>query len=758
MEVLELRTLLTAPTITSIQLVPDGISVVTDLAPPSRELGVQIDYSEPMDITASVTPSVTLADTANQTAVDNSFSYKRAEWSGTQRLTVWFDVIDQNVEVPDIDIQVSGGRDAQLEPFQGVFTAFDIVLLDTRGPVATIDRFTSSPTSLHPVVFRLQFSESAFGFGTSDLMVAGTAFTGGAGPSLNLNGPFGGTYEIEVTGMSQSGTVVLSYTGQVTDQYGNVGTDSVIINDTITVDYDRPTSSVTFPLKPFDPLNHYNSATWATNGNAISGTYVDPGNPSGGHIEVSISRGVAPSSEYWNGTQFVSGPPLFHNVSVVNGQWSYPFTPPAEGDYTLGFEAVDAAAQHESPGHLVMFSIDNTTPTSSIVSTAVNASTRKLDLELSYLDNRLPYPPAMFELQIWKVPSGSSAWQQLPNQTVPLAPAPLNTIFSFDVDSNAYYDIRVIAIDAAGNREVKAAQNGDVSVYVPDIHAPETSVTAAAQSLTDPWLIELSMSGSDVGSGLKTFEVWMSTDGGASYNKVAEVPAGNPVAGAYTAQATISVIPGVTNYKFYSIGVDGDGNRESAPGSSPGFDAEVNIPLPTVTPAPEVTAFSVQNGQQQRSHVQYLKVDFNDTSVIDAIFADLGSRARLAKSDFTNDALLGTVALSAGNVSRSGGSLLFDFGSRLDDAYYRLQFDLDGDGSFDDLGGTFGTSLNFHCMLGDGNNDGQVTRADVGLDLSGDGKVNTTDVLFFRSGWLKYGRMGTAVAADLFDEEDDKTP
>jgi hypothetical protein len=103
--------------------------------------------------------------------------------------------------------------------------------------------------------------------------------------------------------------------------------------------------------------------------------------------------------------------------------------------------------------------------------------------------------------------------------------------------------------------------------------------------------------------------------------------------------------------------------------------------------------FLVQNGETQRSTVEFLSITFNPGTVDLAALA-AGGRLRLTRYDLTGYGP-GTPVSLAGVVSVSGNTVTFDFGpGGLPDGYYVLEADLDGDGVFE-------SSWRFYRKYGD---------------------------------------------------------
>ncbi len=306
---------------------------------------------------------------------------------------------------------------------------------------------------------------------------------------------------------------------------------------------------------------------------------------------------------------------------------------------------------------------------------------------------------------------------------------------AFTAESNRTYAFQSIARDAAGNVEALAAL-AEASTYVPDLSPPATAVLSVSAA-TPTFAIEVT--GTDAGgSGLAFFEVFVRVDGGAAV-RVSRLSAG-PVGvdGVYRRSLTYqAIVDGAAHtYDFYSVGIDGAGNTEPAP-STPDASVSATFAVPAVL---AVTGFEVQRGAAQRSYVRYLDVTFNREAGVPDLAT--GGRVRLLRYNLNGTGTGAAVSL-AGRITVSGQALAIDFGTQglggnrnttVGDGYYRLELDLDGDGSFE-------TVRRFYRLLGDVNGDGAVTQADIDLitaafgyvgpdreqDVNGDGVVNQTD-------------------------------
>ena len=108
----------------------------------------------------------------------------------------------------------------------------DTVTFDNIAPTVTINQATgqADPTDVSPIHFTVVFSKPVTGFVTGDVTLSGTA---GATTATVTGGPT--TYDVAVSGMAQSGTVIASIaTGKAADLAGNPNTASTSTDNSVT--------------------------------------------------------------------------------------------------------------------------------------------------------------------------------------------------------------------------------------------------------------------------------------------------------------------------------------------------------------------------------------------------------------------------------------------------------------------------------------------------------------------------------------------
>jgi ELWxxDGT repeat protein len=326
------------------------------------------------------------------------------------------------------------------------------------------------------------------------------------------------------------------------------------------------------------------------------------------------------------------------------------------------------------------------------------------------------------------------------------------TQVNFAAQSDRRYWFRAVATDGAGNEEVDSGLS-ETNTKTSDFDAPVTQVKSTLVDAASG-IVTLQLEGTDSGgSGLKEFEVFVSTDGG-----VAQQIASSPV-------TATGVVGGVSNetityqglrdgvshaYRFFTVGIDNAGNQEAAPA------APNDVVLTETFTAPaslDAVGIDVQKGQTQRSFVQFVDILFNNITGVQDLIANNRIRVERFAVDESSPTIGSGTAITGFTAVGNGNSIQLDFGSgglggsrRAGNGFYRISLDLNGDGLFDD------SNFEFFRLYGDTNGDGQVTSSDrrgIREDLNGDGRVDSRDRRVPRS------ERGRAIDAALLAMVDD---
>ncbi len=150
---------------------------------------------------------------------------------------------------------------------------------DTTAPTVTINQAAdqSDPTGSSPINFTVVFSESVTNFATGDVTLSGTA----GATTATVTGS-GTTYNVAVTGMVRSGTVIATINaGVATDAAGNANTASTSTDNT-----------VTYNVPPMSPVFTSGAPPNGTVGTAYTFTFTASGTPS---PTFSVTSGTAPA-------------------------------------------------------------------------------------------------------------------------------------------------------------------------------------------------------------------------------------------------------------------------------------------------------------------------------------------------------------------------------------------------------------------------------------------------------------------------------
>jgi hypothetical protein len=215
----------------------------------------------------------------------------------------------------------------------------DTIILDSVHPTVTInqDGAQSDPTNGSTIDFAVVFSESVTGFATGDVTLSGTA-----GATTGTVTGSGTTYNVAVTGMTGTGTVIATIaSSKAIDAAGNGNTASTSTDNTVTYDVTNPTGTITAITTP------RNTAL-----GTITGTSDD--NIEVASVTVVIREGSGCSTS-WS----VSNTPSLGDM--VSGK-----------TYTVFLLVYDTAGNHNNWNVNQSVFFDNTGPTGSITNSSGN--------------------------------------------------------------------------------------------------------------------------------------------------------------------------------------------------------------------------------------------------------------------------------------------------------------------------------------------------------------------------------------------------
>ncbi len=246
-----------------------GYDLVTGLGSPRAELLVPA--------LAACTPTVTIEKAVNQDPTNAStinftvvFSEAVADFEtgdvtlgGTAGATtaivtpVGSDVATYNVAVTGMTgdgtviVGIAGGKAHNANGIANDASADASVAFDVTPPTVTVNQAADhpDPTKAATINFTVVFSEAVTGFETGDVTLDGsTAFVEGQtipSPIVTAVGSDGTTYNVAVTGMSQSGDVIVTLlAGVAQDDAGNLSLASTSTDNTVTYDITAPTVKI----------------------------------------------------------------------------------------------------------------------------------------------------------------------------------------------------------------------------------------------------------------------------------------------------------------------------------------------------------------------------------------------------------------------------------------------------------------------------------------------------------------------------------
>ena len=229
------------------------------------------------------------------------------------------------------------------------------VTIDTLGPTGTLNQAVgqADPTNASTVNFTATFNETVYGFVGADITYSGTA--GATTAAVTGAGP----YNVAVSGMAQSGTVIPALTAsKVTDAAGNANSAATSSDASVTY------LDVVAPAAPSTPALTASSDTGSSTSDAITNntapTYT--GTAEVGSI-VRIYRG---------------GSTLVATSGVVPSTGAYTATTsPAltQGAYSITARATDAAGNQGVASGALSMVIDTTAPTVTVARAATQAAT-----------------------------------------------------------------------------------------------------------------------------------------------------------------------------------------------------------------------------------------------------------------------------------------------------------------------------------------------------------------------------------------------
>ena len=333
-------------------------------------------------------------------------------------------------------------------------------------------------------------------------------------------------------------------------------------------------------------------------------------------------------------------------ISLVSGS-TYQINLPtslttANGTYALTVNATDIKDQNGVAGTnslLTSWLMDTTAPSSHVVnSLGTSQATETFSVTVSFDDPTSGLSPASGVSSVdlyYSVNNGPFILYQT-NSFAPSASG--TTTFTFTGQDRNLYAFHSVAHDAAGNLENKSATAVEASTTVPDLNPPITHVLSSSPSYSwgsFPSSNFSSLTASSYANGVFTIN-WAGADpdqnSGTPSGSIALVnvyvqideetpvligqtsggtPSGN---GVYSGTLTYQALgDGLSHtYSFFSVGVDDQQKKQYAPATGPA-GPDVTFSNISFTKPLGVQSFSVEKNIAERSFIQYLDVNFNQT-------------------------------------------------------------------------------------------------------------------------------------------------
>jgi hypothetical protein len=153
-------------------------------------------------------------------------------------------------------VPAGGANDAVGNANTASTSTDNTVTYDHTAPSVTINQAAgqADPTNVGPIHFTAVFSDPVSGFVAGDVTVSGTA--GGTKTVTITDSGDHQTYDVSVTGMTSTGTVIATIpAGGATDAAGNGNTASTSTDNTVTYDVTAPTVTINQGATQTDPTS-----------------------------------------------------------------------------------------------------------------------------------------------------------------------------------------------------------------------------------------------------------------------------------------------------------------------------------------------------------------------------------------------------------------------------------------------------------------------------------------------------------------------
>jgi autotransporter-associated beta strand protein len=365
------------------------------------------------------------------------------------------------------------------------------VTYDGTAPTVTIDQGGSQPdpTNGSSITFTVIFSEPVTGFGAGGVSISGTAGSASATGVNQVSPNNGTTYEVTVSGMSGSGTVIASVNADAaTDGAGNGNSASTNTDNTVTWDGSNPTVTVNKKVGQADPTNSTSilyTVVFSEPVGGFSGSGVALAGSTASGATVTGAVEVAPN----DGTTYEV------TVSGMTGDGS---VVASVGSGVVGDAAGNLNDASTSTDNTV--TIDGTAPTSVVVNPANNSKHGSLaTINGTALDGETNV--SQVQVAIQKV-SGGQYWTGSTWGTLTWLNATGAATWTYNAtgifSTPGSYVVQSKATDAAGNVQTTSTE----AAFTVDGDIPASTITTPANNTCHYNVSSIMGTASDAGSGV----------------------------------------------------------------------------------------------------------------------------------------------------------------------------------------------------------------------------------------------------------------
>jgi hypothetical protein len=220
--------------------VTPNFAVINDAAT-AFAFTLTVVFSEPMNGGVNPTVSFPVEDPAG------TLGAGVGAWSDATTYVVTYAAADANVELADVDVQVTGGEDA-VGNAHGSTTVADVFDIDTLNPaVVSISRDGANPTNAASVSWTVTFSQAVVGLTVGNFALV----NGGLGgtPAITLVSGGGATWTVTASTGTGDGVLRLDLANStgVGDAAGNPVSPAAFTGEAYTVDRTVPTAIAVIP-------------------------------------------------------------------------------------------------------------------------------------------------------------------------------------------------------------------------------------------------------------------------------------------------------------------------------------------------------------------------------------------------------------------------------------------------------------------------------------------------------------------------------